>query len=48
MSRRRVATWIAYAAVVYLIAATSAYRFRHPDLSETRLFLDIPKALAWR
>lgn len=33
---------------IYLMVAITVYRFRHPDKTETRLFLDFVDALLWR
>ena len=40
--------WAGVALVAYVAIACIAYRFRHPDQSETELFLNIPEAIAWR
>ena len=35
-------------ATLYLAGSLSIYRFRHPQKTETQLFLEIPRALLWR
>lgn len=41
-------TWLVVMGIfLYVAVATVAYRFGHQEMSETRLFLDIPKALIW-
>ena len=37
-----------WAALVYLVVSFTAFRFRHPGLTETKLFLHLPDAIAWR
>lgn len=34
--------------VLYFIVAVQAYRFRNPTMTETELFLNIPKALLYK
>lgn len=34
--------------LIYMAISVTAYRFRHPDRTETQLFLEIPDALMWR
>ena len=34
--------------VLYLILSMFVYRFKHPEQTETQLFLNIPKALLWK
>lgn len=34
--------------LLYLIVSTMAYRFTHPDMTETRLLQNIHNALIWR
>lgn len=38
----------AVVAVLYLIVAMISYRFRHPELTETQLLQDAPKAILFR
>jgi hypothetical protein len=44
---RTLAVFLAYFALVYLVASTTIYRFKNPAMTETELFLNIPKALTW-
>lgn len=36
------------AAMVYIGIAFSSYRFRHPDMTETRILLNAADVLRWR
>jgi len=45
---RTLAVFLAYFALVYLVASTTIYRFKNPAMTETELFLNIPKALTWK
>ena len=45
MRLRFVLKAVLYLAAIYFIFATLTYRFKHPDMTETELFLNIPKAL---
>lgn len=38
---------IALILVAYFAVTTTRYRFRHPDKTETQLFVEIPDALRW-
>lgn len=43
--------WAAYlfvAVAVYIVVAMSVFRLRHPDMSETQLFLHLWDAMTWR
>ena len=44
----RAAIVVAILAVGYLGVATMVYRFAHPRMTETELFLHIPDALLWK
>ncbi len=33
---------------IYCVLALGAFRFQHPQMTETELFLHIPEALTWR
>ena len=44
---RRKALWLAVLASAYFVAAITVYRFRHPELTQTQLFMAIPEALKW-
>ena len=36
------------AIVVYVASSMAAYRFRHPELTDTQLFLHMWSALSWQ
>ena len=44
----RIIRWIAFGAVAYIVSAYTAYRFAHPELSETELFLNFWEAMTWK
>lgn len=46
--RDKIVACIIYAAIIYILAANYAYRFRHPELTETQLILKSPYWLRWR
>jgi len=46
--RNRAALLCIVIASAYLFTAFAVYRFRHPEMTETQLFLDTPKALTFR
>lgn len=46
--RSRAFRYALIAIAVYFAIAVTRYRFAHPDLTETQLFLRIPDALLWR
>ncbi len=50
MSDRERRLWgiVGTALLIYVTIALTRYRFAHPDLTETELFLRIPDALFWR
>lgn len=35
-------------AAIYITVIISSYRFRHPSMTETELFLNLPHALLWQ
>jgi hypothetical protein len=37
-----------YALFIYVAIACEVFRFKHPELTETQLFLKIPDAIFWR
>ena len=34
--------------ILYLVTSSLVYRFRHPELTETQLFLHLSDAVMWR
>lgn len=44
---QRLAATVGIVALVYLMVSVLAYRFRHPELTETQLLLATGKALRW-
>lgn len=50
MSKRAVETlWFLFVmASCYVAIATCVYRFRHPERSETELFIEMPKILLFK
>jgi hypothetical protein len=43
-----VAKGIVLVIIFYIVIASLAYRFRHPDQTETELFINFPDAMIWR
>lgn len=39
--------WVFAILAIYTVLSSTVYRFQNPHLSETQLFLDIPKAWFW-
>lgn len=37
-----------YALLFYFIVSSVVYRFHHPELTETQLFLDFFKIITWQ
>lgn len=40
--------WLALAACVYIATASFAYRFEHPEQTETELLINLWKAITWK
>ena len=40
--------WVWYLLLAYFVVATMAYRFAHPELTETQFLQRTPDALLWR
>jgi hypothetical protein len=39
--------WIAVIFAVYVMVSVIAYRFRHPEMTETQLLVNVRDALLW-
>jgi hypothetical protein len=48
MIRNGIRDWAVALVVGYIIVATLVFRFANPHLTETELFLNIPKALLFQ
>lgn len=48
MGSKDLAGWLVVVFLVYASVASTAFRFRHPHMTDTQLFLHLPDAMAWR
>lgn len=47
MTRREWFIVFLMALITYAAVCSGVYRFQHPELTDTQLLLDMPKALMW-
>lgn len=45
---KKLAYKIAVVIAVYFFVSITVYRFKHPKMTETELFKNIPEALLWK
>ena len=43
----KVFAWCFLLATLYVVVAAARWRFMHPELTETELFLELGKVIAW-
>jgi hypothetical protein len=45
MKKPEIAQLLVCLVIFYFIISTLIYRFKHPEMTETQLFLNVPRAL---
>lgn len=45
---RRVCLWCLAVVALYAMVSSAVYRFRHPEMTETQLFLHLGDAMRWQ
>lgn len=45
---KRALFWLALATLIYCATASTVYRFRYPEKTETELFLELWRAMLWQ